>query len=102
MTRLLSTSIGRLRLIGILEGISFLVLLCIAMPVKYMLGDPSLVRTVGMAHGVLFVMFVIYTLGASISYNWKFSSVTLKLLVASVFPLGTFYVDKKILSKMPH
>lgn len=102
MTRLLSTSIGRLRILGILEGISFLALLFIAMPVKYMLGNPEPVRAVGMAHGVLFVLFVLYTIGASISYNWKFSSITLKLLVGCVLPFGTFYVDKKILSKMPH
>ncbi|RYD59097.1 MAG: DUF3817 domain-containing protein [Sphingobacteriales bacterium] len=102
MNRLLSTSIGRLRILGILEGISLLVLLGIAMPVKYILGNPALVRSVGMAHGVLFVLFVLYTIMASISNSWKFGSVTAKLLVGCVLPFGSFYVDKKILSKMPH
>lgn len=102
MNRLLSTSIGRLRILGILEGISLLLLFGIAMPVKYILGNPALVKSFGMAHGILFILFVLYTISASISYSWKFGTTTWKVLLGCVLPFGSFYVDKKILSRMPH
>lgn len=100
MNKYLNSSIGRLRLIGILEGVSFLVLLFLAMPVKYMLGNPTPVRVVGMAHGVLFILFVFYTIGVASIRQWSFTRVTWKLLLASVVPFGTFYVDKKLLRPM--
>lgn len=52
-------NIKTLRLVGLLEGISFLLLLFIAMPVKYMMDNPILVKYVGMGHGVLFVLFLV-------------------------------------------
>ena len=52
-------NIQTLRIIGLLEGISFLLLLFIAMPMKYMLDNPVLVKYVGMGHGVLFMLFLI-------------------------------------------
>ena len=54
----ITTTIGRLRVIGLLEGISFLVLLGVAMPLKYVWDEPQAVRGVGMAHGVLFLAYV--------------------------------------------
>ena len=51
-------NIKTLRLVGLLEGISFLLLLFIAMPVKYMMDNPILVKYIGMGHGVLFVLFL--------------------------------------------
>lgn len=100
MKKYLSSPIGRLRLVGILEGVSLLILLFLAMPVKYMLGDPMPVRIVGMAHGVLFLAFAFYVIGMASSRQWSFSKVTLKLLLASVIPFGTFYVDRKLLRPM--
>lgn len=100
MTHLLKTPIGRLRLLGFLEGCSLLVLLFIAMPVKYGLGDPSLVKSVGLVHGILFVLFVIYTLTTATEFRWRFGKITWKLLLASVIPFGNFYVDRKILSNL--
>jgi integral membrane protein len=93
---MLSTVIGRLRLTGLLEGASFLLLLGIAMPMKYMLGIPEAVRIVGMAHGVLFIAFIALTIQAKFVYNWRFSKMIL-LWVASVLPFGTFYADYKLL-----
>lgn len=52
-------NIKTLRLVGLLEGISFLLLLFIAMPVKYMMDNPILVKYIGMGHGVLFVLFLV-------------------------------------------
>jgi integral membrane protein len=100
MFSLLTTKIGRLRLIGILEGISLLVLIGVAVPLKHVLDEPLLVRIMGPVHGLLFLMFVINTLSVGIDYRWKFSTTTWKVLVACLIPFGTFYIDRRILSKM--
>lgn len=92
---LVKSSLGQLRIIGFLEGISFLVLLLIAMPLKYIWGMPMAVTVVGMAHGVLFVLYIIYALVVSVQQKWSFWTLTLVVL-ASFVPLGTFYVDAKI------
>ena len=67
---MLSTPIGRLRLVGILEGISFLVLLGIAMPLKYLAGQPEAVKVVGWAHGALFVLYVGAVMQAALAHGW--------------------------------
>lgn len=99
MSKFISTSIGRLRVLAFLEGMSLLLLVFVAMPIKYIGGDPSWVRTVGMAHGVLFLGFVFYAFQVAADKDWKFMDTTLKVLVASVVPFGTFYIDHRILSK---
>ena len=99
MMKYLVTPLGRLRLLGFLEGTSLLILLFIAMPIKYMLDNPLMVKIVGQIHGILFILFVLQTIQTSIEYRWKFTSVTWKVLLASFIPFGTFYVDSKILSK---
>lgn len=100
MFSLISTKLGRLRLIGILEGISLLVLVGIAVPLKHVMHDPTLVKIMGPIHGLLFLLFIINTLSVGIDYHWKFSTTTWKVLVACLIPFGTFYIDRKILSKM--
>lgn len=92
----LSSTIGRLRLTGIIEGISFIVLLAIAMPLKYLAGRPEMVSIVGMAHGILFVLYIFLTFLAKLQYPWSWKKVLL-LWVASIVPFGTFYADYKIL-----
>jgi integral membrane protein len=92
----LSNTIGRLRLTGIIEGLSFIILLAIAMPLKYLAGKPEMVSIVGMAHGVLFVLYIALTLLAKFQYPWSWKKILL-LWVASVVPFGTFYADYKIL-----
>jgi integral membrane protein len=91
----LRTSLGRLRVVGFLEGISFLVLLGIAMPLKYLFGQPEAVRIVGMAHGVLFVAYVLLVLQVSIERSWSWKKALLALAV-SVVPFGTFWAEKKL------
>lgn len=92
----LRTPLGRLRVIGIWEGISFLLLLGIAMPLKYLAGWPDAVRVVGMAHGVLFILYVLAALQAAIEYDWRWRR-TAFVLAASLLPAGPFIVDAKIL-----
>ena len=86
------TVIRQLRVVGLVEGISFLVLLGIAMPLKYLAGLPMAVRIVGMAHGVLFVIYVMALLHAQMTVRWPVRRV-LGLFLAAVLPAGTFVAD---------
>ena len=94
LSTLLKSSLGRLRIVAILEGISFLVLLGIAMPLKYIAGIPEVVRVVGMAHGVLFVLYVILLIQVAIEKSWSFKK-SILAFIASFIPFGTFYADAK-------
>ena len=100
MKNLLTTKVGRLRLIGFLEGVSLLVLLGIAVPLKYAYANPSLVKAIGPVHGLLFLLFVLNTLQVGVEQRWKFAT-TWKVLLACVVPFGTFYIDRRILSQIP-
>jgi integral membrane protein len=97
---MLSTSLGRLRLIGFLEGLSYLLLLGIAMPLKYMLGLPQAVRIIGMAHGILFILFIYLSIYNTLINRWSLRKMFL-LWIASVLPFGTFYADYKMLRMEP-
>ncbi len=92
----LKTSLGRLRVIGFWEGISFLVLLLVAMPLKYFADWPAGVRVVGMAHGVLFVLYVWAAIQAAVEHDWRLKR-TAAVLIASFLPAGPFVVDARIL-----
>lgn len=97
---LFQTAIGRLRVLGFLEGLSFVVLVFVGMPLKYFLDSPWLVKQAGMAHGLLFVAFVIYTILVSVDLKWSFSKITWKLLLSSIIPFGPFIADHKILKPL--
>lgn len=94
---LLNTWLGRLRIVAFLEGISYLVLLGIAMPLKYMANKPEAVQTVGMAHGVLFVAYCLLLLAVAVGRKWSFKTVALAF-IASLVPFGTFWADAKLFS----
>jgi len=100
MTKFITTRIGRLRLFGFLEGASLLVLLFIAVPFKYVLQDPALVKAIGPVHGALFLLFIFSTLQTGVEQEWKFKETTWKVLLACVIPFGTFYIDQKILKHL--
>jgi integral membrane protein len=100
MMHLLKTNIGRLRIIGYLEGISLLALIFIAVPMKYYFGNPSLSKLLGPIHGAIFLLFLFNALSVGVEQNWKFKTTTWKIIVACFIPFGTFYIDAKILSKL--
>lgn len=100
MTNLLKTGIGRLRIIAILEGISLLTLVFIAVPMKHMMDNPAFVKVIGPVHGALFLLFLFNTLSVGVEQNWKFKETTWKVLLACMIPFGTFYIDWKILSRL--
>ena len=97
---MIRSKIGRLRLVGILEGISLLVLLLVALPLKYGFGIPEVSKVMGTVHGALFLLFVFNTLSVGVEYQWKFRETTWKVLLACIVPFGTFYIDRKVLRKM--
>lgn len=87
-------SVKRLKIIALLEGISFLVLLFIAMPLKYLADQPWMVKQVGMAHGVLFVLYVIMVIEVKIALDWSFRKMLIAM-GASIVPFGTFFINEK-------
>jgi len=100
MKKFLFTALGRLRMLAFFEGISLLVLIGIAVPLKYYMHDPSLVKAIGPVHGMLFLLFVINTISLGVAQHWSFKNLTWKVLLACIIPFGTFYIDWKILSKL--
>jgi integral membrane protein len=95
----LTTRLGRLKLVALLEGISLLVLLFVAMPLKYIWGKPWLVQNIGMIHGLLFILYVLQVIQAKVELGWH-TGKTLLALTLSVVPLGTFYVTERMLPKL--
>ena len=91
---LLKTALGRLRIVAFLEGFSFL-LLGFTMILKYKFQMPKPNFVIGMAHGVLFILYVLLVLQVAYLYRWKISKI-FWAMVASLVPFGTFYADKKL------
>lgn len=85
------------RLTGFVEGLSWLLLLFVAMPLKYALGYPMAVRVVGMAHGGLFMAFVLVLLRAHLELSWSMRRST-TLFLASLVPFGFVFVDRSLRS----
>ena len=95
---LLSSALGRFRLVSFAEGISYLLLLGIAMPLKYVWNIPQAVQVIGMIHGVLFVTYCILLLMAMLEMKWKFIY-GLMLFIISLFPFGFLFAENKFLKK---
>jgi len=94
--KLLETNLGRLRLTGWLEAVSYLLLLFVAMPLKYLAGEPEMVSVVGMAHGVLWMAYVGLAGWCQYHYRWRWA-VTGWVVLASLLPFGPFVVDARVL-----
>ena len=91
----MNTALGWLRLIGFIEGISLLILLFVAMPLKYIWDMPAMVSIVGWAHGILFMAFLFSALQVYFLHRWPFTKLMLAG-VASFVPFGTFWFDKRL------
>ncbi|WP_298882550.1 DUF3817 domain-containing protein [uncultured Polaribacter sp.] len=84
------------RIVSLLEGISYLLLLFIATPIKYLQDNPEYVKMLGMPHGILFMLYVVLAFMIKKEMNWDNKTLGI-VLVCSIIPFGTFYVDKKYL-----
>lgn len=84
------------RIIALLEGLSYTLLLFLAVPLKYATGDDFMVKLLGMPHGLLFIAYVLmayYLRDRFFWTNWQ----TFYVYLASVIPFGTLYIEKKLL-----
>lgn len=93
---ILKKGIKLFKIISFLEAVSFIVLLCVAMPLKYILDMPLLVQVVGMAHGVLFILYIVFAIYAWQVLHWSFKKLSIAI-VCSVVPFGPFYVERNYL-----
>ena len=89
-------SIKTFKVVSVLEALSFLLLLGVAMPLKYIWDMPEMVKHVGMAHGVLFMLYIAMAIYISTLLKWNGKTLIIVIL-CSVLPFGPFYADKKYL-----
>ena len=95
MLNLFKSPLGRLRVIAFVEGVSFLIILLVTMPLKYLYATPQPNKVFGTAHGLLFVLYVLMVVQIKFAENWNWKKTGLALL-ASVVPFGTFWADAKL------
>ena len=98
VNQLLKTALGRLRIIAFIEGCSYL-LLGFTMILKYKFSMPEPNYVVGLAHGILFVLYIVLLLQVSIIHRWNIFNMLMAFL-ASLIPFGTFYADKVLFRKL--
>jgi integral membrane protein len=91
----MKTPLSRLRVIGNFEGISYLLLLGVAMPLKYLANMPMAVKVAGSIHGFLFVSFMVALANVWKTEKWSFKKLA-NAFILSFVPFGTFYLDKQI------
>ena len=84
------------RIIAFLEGVSYILLMSFGLYFKYQLGDPSYVKLLGMPHGLLFISYLILAFLIKDDEQWKNKDFWI-ILLASILPFGTFYIDRKYL-----
>ncbi|MCH2061946.1 MAG: DUF3817 domain-containing protein [Verrucomicrobiales bacterium] len=87
--------VGRLRLLGMIEGCSFLLLLFVAMPLKYFFSLPAAVSVVGLVHGILFIFFCLSLLNVKMVRQWSIAKAAVPL-VAALLPGGPFFIDRRL------
>ena len=87
------------RITAFLEGVSYILLLFIASPISHFWGDEQYVKMLGMPHGILFLAYVALAFVLRSTYKWDNKTFAI-ILVASLLPFGTFYIDKKYLKPL--
>ncbi len=87
--------VRRFRTVAFWEGVSYLVLLGIAMPLKYFGGMPMAVTVVGWIHGVLFILYCLALLQAYLALKWPFKRATL-YFIAALLPVAPFIVERRL------
>lgn len=92
---MLRTAIGRLRLVSIVEGISFALLVFVAMPLKYVAGLPDPVFTLGALHGLFYALFVVALGQVVIDEQWSYGRIA-EAVILSVIPLGALVFERRL------
>lgn len=99
MKKLFTTVLGQFRIISFAEGVSYILLLGLAMPLKYLAGEPLLVRIFGSIHGGLFILFMIQLGRVAVRVPWRLPRVLIAF-IASIVPLGAFFLEKSLKREM--
>jgi len=94
----MSKLISIFRIVAFLEGLSYILLLFIATPIKYIYENPAYVKMLGMPHGILFMAYVVIAILIAGELKWNTKTLAI-ILLAGIIPFGTFYVDNKHLKK---
>ncbi|WP_353777660.1 DUF3817 domain-containing protein [Winogradskyella sp. 3972H.M.0a.05] len=84
------------RIVAFLEGTSYILLLFLATPIKYFMDEPKYVKLLGMPHGLLFIGYIALAFILYKKLNWS-DKVFKYVLLASIIPFGTFYIERKYL-----
>ena len=92
------SSLNIFKIVAFLEGVSYLLLLFVAMPIKYLLEDPQYVKLLGMPHGILFITYIVLAVLFKKQFSWTNIELFI-VLIASIIPFGTFYIDRKYLKR---
>lgn len=87
---------GLFRIVAFLEGFSWITLLFFAVPMKYIWNVELYVQKIGMAHGVLFIVYIVLAIFLQLKINWSRNHLLI-ILIGSIVPFGFLYVDKKCL-----
>ena len=87
---------GLFRIVAFLEGFSWITLLFFAVPMKYIWNVELYVQKIGMAHGVLFIVYIVLAFFSQLKINWSRNHLLI-ILIGSIVPFGFLYVDKKCL-----
>ena len=98
LNKLLKTPLGRLRIVAFIEGCSYL-LLGFTMILKYKFSMPEPNYIVGLAHGILFVLYVVLLIQVSFLHKWSIIKM-FWAFIASLIPFGTFYADKALFREL--
>lgn len=87
------------RIVAFLEGVSYILLLFIATPVKYLLDEPQYVKLLGMPHGLLFTGYIVLAFMLRAETKWQ-NKTFATILLAAIIPFSTFYIDNKYLKPL--
>ena len=98
VNQLLKTALGRLRIVAFIEGCSYL-LLGFTMILKYKFAMPQPNYFIGLAHGILFVLYIVLLIQVSFLHRWNIFKMFMAF-IASLVPFGTFYADKVLFRKL--
>ncbi|MDG1724858.1 MAG: DUF3817 domain-containing protein [Bacteroidia bacterium] len=86
------------RLIALLEGLSFLILIFVGVPMKYFQNNDTIVKIFGMPHGILFIIYLFLSIVLKQKMSWSLK-IFIFIISAAIVPFGTFYTDYKYLRK---
>ena len=87
--------LNQFRIVSFIEGVSYLILLGFAMPMKYIYQNPVFVKFFGMVHGLVFILFIVFLFICYMKYRVRFHK-SIKFFILSLIPFGFIWIDKEL------